>query len=150
MPTVKDEIREAIGKLSLSRAVFEELPDHEAERIFGCAVQHFLGNVDRRWWWEAFTRPSVSRQVEDGWKRLVEVTPCADQAVWFIAEETLLPFYPVYSATPKAIEAVIGQCYAFEYYLVAKDMSWLLCENHHDYLIGVGDPVITRLLQMPE
>ena len=60
-------------------------------------------------------------------------------------EDDQLPFYPVYDSTPQAAQAVIGECYAFEYYLIAKDLSWLLCENHHDTLIGVGDEVRRRM-----
>jgi hypothetical protein len=51
----------------------------------------------------------------------------------------------VYDATPAAAQAVIGECYGFEYYLIAKDLSWLLCENHHDTLIGIGEVVRSRI-----
>jgi hypothetical protein len=86
--------------------------------------------------------------VNNGWKLLTTLTPDPNEHVWFVAEDDQLPFYPVFDATPKAAEQVIGQCFGFEYYLIAKDMTWLLCENHHDYLIGVGDPVATRLAQL--
>jgi hypothetical protein len=49
-----------------------------------------------------------------------------------------LPYFPVYDATPAVVQQIIGECYGFEYYLIAKNLSWLLCENHHDMVIAVG------------
>ena len=97
---------------------------------------------------EAFVGKSVSRKVDNGWKLLAHVVPDPDQNVWFIAEDDQLPSYPVFDATPEAAGQVIGECFGFEYYLIAKDMTWLLCENHHDYLIAVGEPVASRLSQL--
>ena len=75
----------------------------------------------------------------------MEIVPDPSEHVWFIVEETNLPFYPVYDATTLAAQAVIGECYGFEYYLVAKTMTWILCENHHGRLIGVGNEICDRL-----
>ncbi len=63
-------------------------------------------------------------------------------------EDDQLPFYPVYEGTPEAIQAVIGECYGFEYYLVAKDLSWLICETHHDDMIAIGTEVEEHLRQL--
>ena len=55
-----------------------------------------------------------------------------------MAVDVDLPFFPVYDATPATIQRVIGQCYAFEYYLISKDLGWLWAENHHDTMFAVG------------
>lgn len=145
MDTVKQEIQLAIDRIGLKPNAFRELSDQDAEPIFKLALDHFVGSVDRRWWWEGFIGESVSRKAEQGFTRLVEIVPDPNAHVWFIVEENQLPFYPVYEATPIAAQRVIGECYGFEYYLVAKDMTWLLCENHHDWLIGIGEPICGRL-----
>jgi hypothetical protein len=72
------------------------------------------------------------------------LVPDASEHVWFIVEDDSLPFYPVYDAIPRAISAVIGECYGFEYYIVQRDLEWLLCENHHNRMIGVGKNVEER------
>lgn len=51
----------------------------------------------------------------------------------------------IYETTPAVAQAVIGECYAFEYYVVARDLGWLVCENHHDVVIAGGAPVEERL-----
>jgi hypothetical protein len=48
-------------------------------------------------------------------------------------------------ASPENAVKIIGECFGFEYYLVAKDKSWLLCENHHNRVIGVGTPVVSAI-----
>jgi hypothetical protein len=63
----------------------------------------------------------------------------ASERVWFVAEDEQLPYFPVHETTPAIAQEVIGECYAFEYYPIAKDLSWLLCENHHDVLMALGD-----------
>jgi hypothetical protein len=148
MTSTRDEINAAIRSLGLSPTIFRALSDAEAQAIFQSALTHFVGGDDRRWWWEAFTDSSISRQVDDGWRFLTTLVPEPEKSVWFIAEDDQSAFYPVYDATPIAASQVIGECVGFEYYLVAKDMSWLLCENHHDMLIGVGEPIESRLAQL--
>jgi hypothetical protein len=73
------------------------------------------------------------------------LVPNAQEKVWFIVEEDQMPFYPIYDATPAAIAKIIPECYGFEYYLVPKDKNWIFCENHHDRLIAVGEPVETAI-----
>lgn len=150
MKTVKDEIRLAVDRLRLQPQVFRELSDEDAEAIFSQSLRHFVGAVDRRWWWEAFNVPSALRQFDQGFKRLVDIVPDPEVHLWFIVEEVQLLFYPVYEATTRAAQAIVGECYGFEYYLVPKDMSWILCENHHDCLVGAGDAICSRLLSLQD
>src|SRR5262249_9104135 len=89
---------------------------------------------------EHFTLPVATAHFADGkgFMRITAVVPDADEKVWFVAEEDELPHFPVYETTPAIAQAVIGECYAFESYLVSKDLRWLLCENHHDALMAIG------------
>jgi hypothetical protein len=148
MWTTRAEIDRAVETLQLPESTFRAIANAEAVAVFDQALANFVEGGDRRWWWEAFIGESVSIQVSDAWKLLSRVVPNVDDHVWFIAEDDTLPHYPVFDATPMAIERVIGSCFGFEYYLIAKDMTWLVCENHHDYLIAVGEPVVTRLSRL--
>lgn len=60
-------------------------------------------------------------------------------------EDDKLPTYPILDATPDEIMKIIGECFAFEYYLVPKSKGWLICENHHGRVIGVGTEVIRKM-----
>jgi len=145
--TIKDEINEAATRLQLPVEKFRALPELEARKIFDTALAEFVSGGDRRWWWEAFSKPSyfLDPAGDDGFKYITQIVPDPEEVVLFIAEEDQLDFYPVYEGSAEVITQVIMECYRFEYYLIAKDMSWLLCENHHNRLIGVGETIIERL-----
>ncbi len=147
---VKDEIKDAVEKLQLEPVEFRELPDAEARHVFDLALSTFCSGVDRRWWWEGFTKKYTAAQFnnEKAFEYITELVPNPYEQVWFIAEDVTLPFYPVYEATPVAARAVIGECYGFEYYLIAKDMRWLLCENHHDTLFAIGQEIEEQLTKL--
>jgi hypothetical protein len=150
MQTVIDEISNAAKTLGLSHQELILLPALESERVFLAAQNHFVASPNRRWWWEDFRNPGVSAQFasSDGWRRIPEIVPNADEVVWFIAEEDQLPHFPVFETTPRIVCQIIGECYGFEFYLVAKNYDWLVCETHHGVVHALGSPVEERLAQI--
>ncbi|HSI38838.1 MAG TPA: DUF6756 family protein [Methylotenera sp.] len=147
MQTIIDEISAALKTLGLDTEAVRPLPALESEKIYLSALNHFVASGDRRWWWEDFRNSSISVKFENGdaWKHLPELTPNPDELVWFIAEEDQLPYYPVFETTPKFASQIIGECHGFEYYLIAKNLDWLVCETHHDCVFAVGEEVEQRL-----
>jgi hypothetical protein len=145
--SIREEIQAAVGRLDLAPDSFAEVPDEDARRLFDAFLSRFTGGVDARWWWEHFSLPASTVRFPDGagFTRISQLVPDANQKVWFVAEDDELPFYPVYEATPAAVERVIGECYAFEYYLISKDLDWLLGENHHDTMFAIGEEVQRRM-----
>src|ERR1051326_1655672 len=128
---VKEQIRDAILELALSASEMSLLSDEDGRNPVNMVVSDFVVGSGRRWWWENFRFPSTDHHFEDqqGFARITQIVPNKGEKVWFIAEDDRQPFYPVYEATPEAIQAVLGECFHFEYYLIAKDLGWLLCEN---------------------
>nr|WP_180969996.1 DUF6756 family protein [Deinococcus planocerae] len=43
------------------------------------------------------------------------------------------------------MKAVLDELFLFEYYIVDKGYGWLLCETHHNMLIGVGQLIVERM-----
>lgn len=147
MHTIVDEINEAIDRLGIEPAQMRLLPAPEAEAVVHAALRHFVAPGWARWWWENFCPPGEAVRFDggDGWKQLRHFVPDPHERVWFIAEDGSRPHYPVFDVTPDIASLVIGECYGFEYYLLAKNMTWLLCENHHNVVCGVGPAVEARL-----
>jgi len=146
MPSVKNEISAALEKLNLSPQIFRELSDDDAESVYRRALRHFVPEGEPRWWWEHFSScAAVDFPAGNGWQHLLEFVPDAREHVWFIVEDDSRPFYPVYEAPPSAIRAVIAECSGFEYYVVQREFQWLLCETHHNRMIGIGKAVEERL-----
>jgi hypothetical protein len=150
MNTVVAEIERALVTLQLPPEAMRLLADGQGEAVYFAALRHFVSSGDRRWWWEAFRDPgfSVAFEAGDGWRAIPHVCPAPNELVWFIAEDDQLPHYPVFETTPQTASEVIGQCYAFEYYVIAKDLSWLLCENHHNLMCAIGPAIEKRLLTL--
>ncbi len=145
--SVREEIEAAVGRLALLPEQFADVSEDEARRLFDTFLSHFTGDINARWWWEHFTLPTSTVRFADGkaFTRIMDMVPDTKERVWFVAEDDQAPFFPVYEATPAAAQEVIGECYGFEYYLIAKDLTWLLCENHHDTMIGVGEAIRSRM-----
>ena len=147
MATIVDEIEQAVDRLGLSSSSMRLLPPPQGEAVVLAALSHFVAGGDRRWWWESFREPgkSITFESGDGWRQVPKIAPNPNEPVWFIAEDDSLPRYPVFETTPEVASLVIGECYGFEYYLVGKDLSWLLCETHHNVICAVGAVVEARL-----
>ncbi|GAB4060894.1 DUF6756 family protein [Uliginosibacterium sediminicola] len=147
METVVDEIRSAVAILSLPQDAMRLLPGNQSLEVFNAALNRFVSGGDHAWWWESFREPGVFVQFRngDGWKYLPHIAPNENEKIWFVAEESALPHYPVFETTPRIASEVISQCYAFEYYLIARDLSWLICETHHDVVFAIGPLVEQRL-----
>lgn len=149
MQTIVEEIISAAGRLGLDPSALALLSQADGDRIYRAALQQFVGPEHRRWWWEAFLEPGVSVPFSagDGWRKLPSIVPNPTEPVWFIAEDDQLPQYPVFEMSAEVATRIIGECYGFEYYLVAKDFSWLICETHHNVVCAVGTAVEGRLLE---
>lgn len=147
--TVRDEVEAARRTLGLTDDQLRLLPDDEGRQVFDAALAQFVRSGNRRWWWEDFRLPETSVRFADGsdYQLLSCIVPSPTERVWFIVEDDKKPFYPVYESDAATIEKVIGECYFFEYYVVAKDFRWLVCETHHNDMIAVGAQVQSRLLQ---
>ena len=148
METIKTEISNALKALGDSAVVCRELPEAEGEVVFRKALAHFVASGDQRWWWEDFRQSSTSVKTQDAFRALPALVPDKSELIWFIAEDDQLPFFPVYESTPEAVSRIVGECYGFEYYLIQKQFKWLLCENHHDMLIGIGEPIETGIKKL--
>lgn len=148
MSFVLEEVENAIKLLKLSNEV--NLVKEEGEAIYKLLIETFVEGGDRRWWWESFRGPSESITFDDGkgFERLAELVPNKNEIVWFVVEDDQLPYYPIFEATTENAVKIIGECFAFEYYLVPKDKSWLLCENHHNRIVGVGENIVRAIKQV--
>ena len=142
------EITEARTRLGLRGEDAVAVPNDVATEVLAKATAAFVCGGFRHWWWEAFRDPSASLEVADGngWRLLPGLAPDAQERVWFIAEDEELETFVVFDTTAEVASRIIGDCYAFEYYLLAKDFNWLICENHHNVLFVVGEAVVPRLI----
>lgn len=98
------------------------------------------------WWWDGYLKGPVHAVLLPGWPvdALNKLIPLHEK-VWFIAEDDK---FWLFEADVESIQQVLAESYAFGYYIVSKKYEWLLCENHHDVLFGVGETIIEKLKQV--
>jgi len=150
------EIDEVAASLRLAAEDFKSVSLFKYEQILVSILDKFttLGKsgLYNAWLWEHFKEPKFSISLEEAWKHLPETLEpllSPEEMLWFVAEDERGTKqngnFWLYEGKIKAIVSVIGEMTAFEYYLVPKKLDWLLCETHHDVLVGVGEPIIKRL-----
>ena len=99
------------------------------------------------WWWESFKAPSEYIHFVDGFgfEEVPNLVPNPNEVVWFVVEDTQSHCYPIFEATVSDAVKVIGECFAYEYYLIPKNKDWLICETHHNSVVGVGNEITSRI-----
>ncbi len=146
--TVEAELTSAVHNLSLPISAFRLLSKQEAAPLLHRIEAHFVQRQGLRWWWEAF-RPAPRFSVHfadgSGWRHLKRIVPPGTERVWFVVEGIGKEGFLLCEATMDAIEAVIAECFAFEYYVVSPSLDWLVGENHSDVVFAVGKIVADRL-----
>ena len=127
--------------------LLHRLPAPEAAVLRAELVSEFVKGHDRRFWWEALSHQSEGIQFSDGsgFTHIEGFVPDPEERCWFIVEDFESDDFHIYEATPELAVKIINECYGFEYYLVAKDRRWLICENHHNVVVGVGTEVVTAI-----
>lgn len=140
MPNLKDELLKLATSLSLPKEEFADAGIHAwpaiMHKIEAAFFKKYNGNTHFNWSWDNLKTPQHSILFFNG--RAYESLPLlvdASEKVWFIACDDK---FWLFEGTIHAIKLLISEHYAFEYYVVAKKYTWLLCETDHNVLIGVG------------
>jgi hypothetical protein len=136
---VRDNFEEAIKTLNLSSDIVKGLSNEVNQKLYLDLLDHFVIGGDRRWWWEAFKTSFRFPDYDYPAEHLSEIILDMKKKVWIMIEDDQQPFYPIYDIQASYIPSVLSECFGFEYYVIDKDLEWLICETHHNSLIGVGN-----------
>ncbi|MFZ2281536.1 MAG: DUF6756 family protein [Prosthecobacter sp.] len=133
--SLRDDINQAIkGQANIA---FEFVSLHRFQDILDQVAERFLKrgkrDLNKIWLWNEFRNETGSSQPEDVLSALTEMME-AQTSYWFIASDENGKYW-VAESSGSSIITVLREMYAFEYYILDKQMSWILCENHHGMLI---------------
>jgi hypothetical protein len=81
-------------------------------------------------WWENLKRP-IDEHYDRKTVKLLSIMPTKSGLCWLIPD-TETEWLPVYEIHAQQVQTLIDDCPGFEYYVVAKDFSWLIVETHND------------------
>lgn len=108
---------------------YEAVLDAIADRF----LQRGRYDLDRIWLWDCFANRTECYVPGDVLAELRQrLHP--EESYWFLASDEDGKYW-VAEASGAAIPAVIAEMHAFEYYIIDRRMTWMLCENHHGTLI---------------
>ena len=152
LDTYEDEIAEAKAILKITDAEFARLPAEQSESVINQIEERFVDGRNWHWWEHLYQTDFTAFHAEDvAFIWLHQILPEPEANVWFVVE----PFgekkqFSVYEARAKHIQPVLGESSCFEYYVVEKDLSWLVGENHHGCFFCVGEPITAQLQKIVE
>jgi hypothetical protein len=121
----------------ISAAVFAHhvvatvLGEADRERLL-LDLQRRLGVDARSTPWDHEDAPNGVHR-SDGWKLVAGYATGAPCLVFLSGAETIWSF-----TNGGDVERVLRDCPAGEFYLCDREASYLLCSNHHDYVVGWG------------
>lgn len=137
----EDEFEKAIITLDLGTDTVSKLHDELNRELYFELLSHFVESGDRRWWWEDFKSWFIFKKIDQPHQHLPEIMPDLSKKVWLMLEDDQKTYFPIYDIEPLMISKLLDECFGFEYYVISKDLDWLLCETHHRDLIGVGKKI---------
>jgi len=135
MWTVEGEIQNALDVLKLSSASFKRLDASAAQQIVDKAkAKYVVGNP--RAWWLSLKEPYKSYEYDLFTNDLSEYIPNQETECYWIPESEE-EHLSVYDTQISAVRQILEQTPFFEYYVLGKNLDWLLIENDHSELIVI-------------
>ncbi len=124
MWTVESELDEILANLNLSNDELVKCTPTESAEIQKKTMQLYAEDNPRSWWM-GLVRPHLSYDYDFPSDHIVKHMPKREGRVWWIPE-TEKENLCVYDVNPEVISRVMEQTAQFEYYVVGKDLSWLM------------------------
>ena len=139
MGNVIKEIDAAVKLLNIDSLSFVRLSPKQNENLYQRLLKKFVASGERQWWWEDFKLASYNfDEHPNRMAQLRKILANIKEKVWFMPEDDEYDFYPIYESVPALIPDILSECFFFEYYIISKKENWLICENHHNHLIGIN------------
>ena len=139
MNTLRDELNKVISTEDIKGLTFLRIS--EWQWIINKLAENFLSkgkqSLERIWLWDSIKEPYTSYQPEDGVLELKTILS-ESGSYWFIASEEDGKYW-VLEGTGRAIITTLSETRYFEYYITNKEITWLICENHHGIMILKGN-----------
>lgn len=138
MNTLRDDLNEVINSENISGLKFLRM--NNWQWILDRLAEEFLSDgkrsLDRIWLWDSIKEPYQSYQPDNSIEELASLLTDSE-TYWFIVSDEDGKYW-VLEGTGEAIVRVVSDTYYFEYYITDKNISWMICENHHGAMVLKG------------
>ena len=121
--------------LATTRILARPLSSDEVGRVTGLIAGRYTDPIHSgRRLWEAF-HGDIARRRSDGWSLICDY-PEPSPILLFHDEGE---FRGYEFSSPEDLRAVLAETAGFEFYVTNERAEFVLCHNHHDFLVGVGE-----------
>jgi hypothetical protein len=136
----------------LDESSFHQMPGWRAAELLDRVLDTFTktgrGGRMRYWIWEDLREPSLflrgTRDLE-----LLATLGSPSSHAWLIIEDfedaKAGPPFWFFEATLGAIAITLRNHHSLEFYVVSRDLSWLVGENHHGAWFAAGEHAVATL-----
>lgn len=138
MNTLRDELNEIISSEKIQGLEFVRMNEWQwiMDKLANNFLSHGKKSLDRIWLWDSIREPYTSYQPKDGVEEMSSFLSETD-SYWFIASDEDGKYW-VLRGTGKSIVSALSETRYFEYYITNKEITWLICENHHGVIVLKG------------
>lgn len=148
-----NKVLEAARELGLGAESFRQVGAAQWEALLRRVFERFSTTSDTgvTWLWSHLKEQGVSVKTDNGLRDISALCP-ANGNVWLLVEDwdgtKVHGHYWCFEGAYAAAVAVLSHCHAMEYYIIDRELRWMIVENHHDVLIGIGEPAESFLLSL--
>lgn len=147
-----NSILAAARELGLSPARFRQVGPGRFSAVLDRILETFtrggIANRGRSWLWEDLEDPAYSLVRPHAYRVIRQVAP-PETPVWFMTEDDdgtkRHGNYWLFEGDLGAVVDIIENHSYLEYYVMSRKLEWMLLENHHNVLYGVGEWIVARL-----
>jgi hypothetical protein len=131
MSYIKEEIVRVANFLDVNVL---ELPQYDTNLIVKQVATKYSDGKTGDFLWEYFVK-KISVCDRNAWKKLDQYIGNNEVVLFFNPSDESVAFK---LNNGKALVDLIGESFGFEFYLTNQATDYVLCFNHHDYLIACG------------
>lgn len=149
---LRKEISQICQQLNIPEERFKPVSIHDWQNIQDNIFEKFCYPNRIGWIWERLKADNYAVQFHYNYPfdQLLNLIDHSEK-IWLFLDETVSECakYWFYEGYIRDIVLVLGETtLTDEVYLASKKYEWLLCVNHHDYIIAAGSKMTERLMNL--
>lgn len=131
MWNIYEEIITAVNTLKINVV---EISENQSEEIIKKIIKKYTTEKENRYLWEEIV-DYFSVNNKDAWRWVNEFIGKSEAIMFFNNSDERKSFI---FQNGDDLVSVLSETYGFEFYITNKDLTYLICFNHHDILIASG------------
>lgn len=149
MENLRDKINVVIKELNLANEDFQLVRLTRYKQILLSILDKFTvlkKTQINKWWWNFFRESNYYFYPDNVFNALSSLID-EREPVWFVIDDESKESasYWLYEGKIHAITSVLKELSFTEYYIVSKKLEWIICENHHNLLLGSGHLIVEKM-----